>query len=110
MRTWAIAAAAPGSATLLLPGPALRVVPNPFPRSTRLRFELTEAQEVSLRIYDGAGRLVRRLLSGERRPAGAYEVLWSAEDDRGRRVPAEVYSCALRAGDQWRLRKLVLLD
>ena len=61
--------------------------PNPFSRSTALRFQLASADRVEIRLYDGHGRLVTTIAeqafeAGEHRvqiepkglPAGAYHV------------------------------------
>ena len=44
-------------------------MPNPFGPETSLHFSLPRDGRVDLRIYDVAGRLVRKLASGSR-PAG----------------------------------------
>lgn len=70
---------------------ALRVfpsAPNPFRRSTTLRFETPRAGVATLRILDAAGRLVRRL----DRPlaAGAHSIAWDGLDERGDPAPVGV--------------------
>lgn len=49
------------------------VYPNPFSRTTRLRYELDQTQEVALEIYDLAGRSVRTVFRRVE-PAGLKEV------------------------------------
>ncbi len=46
--------------------------PNPFGRSTVIRYALTQRSEVSLDVYDAAGRRVARLVTGTQ-DAGAHE-------------------------------------
>ena len=82
--------------------------PNPFNPSTRLAFALPQAGEVSLRIYDAAGRLVRTLVAG-RLPAGEHRVVWRGRDDGGRSVAAGVYFARLRTGAGERITKLSLV-
>jgi len=72
--------------------------PNPFNPSTVISFQLPEAGDVSLAIYNSNGQLVRTLVAGEK-PAGRYSVLWDATDDRGNRVASGVYVYVLKAGD-----------
>ena len=55
-----------------------------------IQFRLTEADRVSLRIYDHAGRLVRTLFSGNR-AADTYQVPWDGRDNQGRKVGPGVY-------------------
>lgn len=51
--------------------------PNPFNPRTTIRFELSRAAHVSLRIYDMLGREVARL-TDEIKSAGAHEATWDA--------------------------------
>ena len=52
--------------------------PNPFNPTTQIRFSISEAQQVSLRVYDMAGRLVATLVNNETVTAGAHEVTFNA--------------------------------
>ncbi len=70
--------------------------PNPFNPSTTFRFELRLPDRVELVVLDLRGRLVRRLLDGER-PAGVQEVTWDGRDDAGRPLPSGTYIYRLRA-------------
>jgi hypothetical protein len=79
--------------------------PNPFGVSTDVVFRLPEAAEVSVRIYDVSGRLVRTLV--ERLvPAGEHAVAWDGRDTDGRRVAAGVYFTTFRAGAYEETQKL----
>jgi hypothetical protein len=51
--------------------------PNPFNPSTQIRFDLPEASNVSLIIYDILGRQVAELAKGEYE-AGYHSVTWNA--------------------------------
>jgi hypothetical protein len=82
--------------------------PNPFRRSTRIAFGLGEAGDVSLKVYDVSGRLVRVLVDG-RRDARTHEVEWDGTDARGARVASGVYFYHLTADQQTHIRKAVVL-
>lgn len=86
-------------------GPGLR--PNPFRTETRFSFELRFADQVALSVHDVTGRLVRRLVDGQR-PEGTNEVVWDGRDDRGGRVAAGVYFLRLRAAGISYSRPVVL--
>jgi agmatine/peptidylarginine deiminase len=86
-------------------GPA--AFPNPFRDRTHFRFELKYPDRVQLAVYDVRGRLVRRLVDGQR-PAGATEIDWDGRDDDGRPVPAGVYFFRLRAAGIAHARPVVL--
>jgi hypothetical protein len=64
--------------------------PNPFRDRTQISYALPTASNVSLRVYDAAGRTVRTLASGHQN-AGSYSVTWDSRDNRGRQVPRGVY-------------------
>jgi hypothetical protein len=52
--------------------------PNPFNAVTRIAFGLPEASQVSIRVFDVAGRELATLVSGELQ-AGNHTAVWSAE-------------------------------
>ena len=83
--------------------------PNPFASGgTRIAFSLAEPGEVSLRIYDAGGRLVRVLADGPR-AAGVHEESWDGRDGRGRWAASGVYYYRLDARAFSRTRRMVLL-
>ncbi len=53
--------------------------PNPFNAMTRLRYDVPEASQVSIRVYDIAGRMVATLFDGEQN-AGYHEAIWNSRD------------------------------
>ncbi len=59
--------------------------PNPFNPETRIDFRLTEKQNVSLRVYNMLGELVKELVN-EEKPAGSYSVTFD-----GTNVPSGIY-------------------
>jgi probable HAF family extracellular repeat protein len=71
---------------LALAGPA----PNPTRESARFSYALPRAGQVSIRVIDVSGRLVRDL-AHEWQPAGTHDLTWNLVDDGGRRVGSGVY-------------------
>jgi subtilisin family serine protease len=69
-------------------------VPNPFNPSTELHFSLPRPADVSLRLYDVSGRLVRVLHEGAL-PAGDHHRRWDGRDDGGRAVASGAYYARL---------------
>jgi hypothetical protein len=82
--------------------------PNPFNPATRIAFELSASGNVSLRIYDVSGALVRVLVN-DRRNAGRYEELWDGLDSNGRAVSSGMYFYKLCAGAFESTRKMILV-
>ncbi|MEO5616559.1 MAG: M6 family metalloprotease domain-containing protein [Candidatus Eisenbacteria bacterium] len=85
-------------------------VPNPALASMRLDFQIApeDAGDVTLRIFDLAGRLVRTLVDG-RVPAGPHQTIWDRTNDHGVRVSGGVYFSQLKAGGRTLQRKVVML-
>ncbi len=93
----------PVAVTQLLPN-----VPNPFNPMTEIRFELASPQQVSLRIYDVTGRLVRELESGSL-VAGPHARVWQGRDSSGRQAPSGAYYVRLVTEDKIENLKIMLL-
>ena len=65
--------------------------PTPFLSATTITYDLAEAGEVHIRVYDTAGRLVRTLIDAWS-PAGEdLGVVWHGDTDRGTSAPAGLY-------------------
>ena len=82
--------------------------PNPFNPSTTIQFDLPEPGNVTLKIYNSVGQLVRTLLSGDY-AAGAHKVIWDALNDRGVGVASGVYLAVFKAGEVKQVRRVVLM-
>ena len=82
--------------------------PNPFNPLTSIAFELPHTDDITLSVYDAAGRIVRTLLSGELAP-GSHSVEWDGRDDAGRRLASGVYLYRLSSTEGSEARKMVLL-
>ena len=96
----------------LVPGPSdyalYQNAPNPFNPSTVIRFEVPEATDLRLVIFNMLGQEVRMLLSETVRP-GRYSVTWDGEDDGGRPVAGGVYVYRLQTRTAGMVRKMLLL-
>jgi len=82
--------------------------PNPFNPSTTIKFDLSEASEVTLNIYNMKGQLVRQLLQ-EKLSAGSHNFTWDAKDDQSQQLPSGLYVSRLQAGDFVQHRKMLLI-
>jgi hypothetical protein len=81
--------------------------PNPFRAATTIAYTLPTASQVTLAIFDIAGRPVLTLVDGEK-PAGKHAVTWRGNDARGKRMPAGVYFCRMTVGSFEHTSRLVL--
>jgi len=83
--------------------------PNPFNPLTTIAYDVPAGgAEVTLTVYDVAGRRVATLVSEFRR-AGHWSVPWNGTDFSGRRIASGVYFYRLQAGAFVETRKMVLL-
>ena len=82
--------------------------PNPFSSDTQIAFDLPQAGVAELAIYGPTGRLVRRVMAGER-SAGRQTVRWDGLDDAGRKSAGGVYFYTLRAPGVEESRRMILL-
>lgn len=64
--------------------------PNPFNPETSIRFSLREAGNVSLRIYNLRGQLVRTLINSNYQ-SGNHTVVWNGRDNNGNSVSSGIY-------------------
>ncbi len=81
----------------------LSINPNPFNASTVARFELRDASQVKLAVYDIMGQEVAVLAEGYY-PAGTHQMVWDAVE-----MASGVYFARLEAGRTINTQKLLLL-
>jgi len=72
--------------------------PNPFNPSTEIFYDLPEASDVQVAIFDMLGKHVRTLVH-ERQVAGSYSIFWDGRDENGRLVASGVFIAHLRVAD-----------
>jgi hypothetical protein len=77
--------------------------PNPLNPTTTISYELPEAQNITLRVFDITGRLVETLYSGYKE-AGKWDVKWNASNQS-----SGVYIYRLQVGDRSISKKMVVL-
>jgi hypothetical protein len=87
--------------------------PNPMRRSTVIEYALpgtegASARPVKLNIYNGNGRLVKRLVDDTQLP-GWHKKTWGGRDDLNAPLPAGLYLYRLESGKFKSVRRLVLL-
>lgn len=88
----------------VLPGNiTLSSYPNPFNAQTTISYSLPKASDITLEIFDMAGRKVKTLLSGYQE-AGEHKAVWDAKD-----VASGIYFYRIRAGESTSIKKCILL-
>ena len=91
----------------------LQNYPNPFNPETWIPYQLAEDSEVSISIYDSAGRLVRSLSLGYQ-PAGFYNsrgqaAYWDGRNAVGESAASGVYFYQLETPSFRQTRRLLIL-
>lgn len=87
--------------------------PNPFNPETWIPYNLAQAADVTIRIYDIRGHQIRTLHLGYQ-PAGFYlnkdkAAYWDGRSNTGERAGSGVYFYRLSAGSFSAVRKMVIL-
>jgi len=80
-----------GPATPPRPEITAATFPNPFARTTRLRFSLTRAARVDVAIFDVAGRLVRTLAQDQPLMSGDHDMDWDGRSGSGSPAGTGIY-------------------
>jgi len=82
--------------------------PNPFSAGTTIAFDLIEAADVSLVIYDLNGNYVKTLLKNYS-IEGNYSLYWDGTNDNGSRVASGMYFYILTADNQRLAKKMICI-
>jgi len=69
--------------------------PNPFNLATRIRFELPQAAEIGLTVFDLAGNTVQELTRGQF-ATGRHEVAWNGKNKTGVDLSTGIYLIRLQ--------------
>ena len=86
----------------------LQNYPNPFNPVTRISYDIIEATNVTIRIYDLLGHSVKTLVN-ERKDVGFYTTLWNGLDQNGSKVASGVYFYRLETERFTATKKMLLL-
>ena len=91
----------------------LQNFPNPFNPETWIPYTLADDADVSVRIYDIQGKLVRQLEVGQQ-PGGSYlsrktAAYWNGKDRLGESVSSGIYFYTLKADAFSETRRMVIL-
>jgi len=82
--------------------------PNPFNPTTTIEFKLAETANVSIKVFNVLGQLVRTLVSGTL-PPGLHRVSWDARDNSGTSVVTGLYLYRMETGSFTSVKTLVLM-
>jgi parallel beta-helix repeat protein len=83
--------------------------PNPFNPSTTIRYQLAKDSEVTLKVYNLLGQVVKTLVD-DYQSSGYYQVMWDRKNDVGIDVSSGVYFYHFQSGDFSQVRKMILVQ
>jgi hypothetical protein len=86
----------------------LSVAPNPVRDHARVSYQLASPAQVSIKVYNIQGQLVK-ILASETKPAGYHSVTWDGKDANGNKVAAGVYLYRMSAGEYSATKKLTVI-
>lgn len=82
--------------------------PNPFNPTTTIKIALPEAAQLTLKIYNIRGQLVRTLINSNME-AGYHLVQWDGMSDTGTKVASGMYFYRISAGSFVQTKKMILM-
>ncbi|MGB5848520.1 MAG: T9SS type A sorting domain-containing protein [Ignavibacteriaceae bacterium] len=82
--------------------------PNPFNPSTKIKYSVPQASQVTIKVFDVLGNEIETLIN-EEKPVGSYEVDFNSHSGEVRNLPSGVYFYQLKVGDFISTKKMLLL-
>jgi len=82
--------------------------PNPFNATTLIEYNLPEASDVILEIYNLIGQRVKVMVN-KKQNAGAHSIFWNGRDEFDREVASGIYLYRLRTESLESAKKMIML-
>ena len=82
--------------------------PNPFNPLTAIKYDLPQATDMNISIYDMMGRQVRNLVNTNQN-SGYKSVVWNGTNDNGEMVSGGMYFYSIKTNTFSQTRKMILL-
>jgi hypothetical protein len=86
----------------------VRLYPNPFRENTCISFNLTQAANVRIKLYNAVGQLVKTVID-DKCEAGVNNIYWSSYDNSGKLLPNGIYFYSLETEGYSSTGKMILL-
>jgi len=82
--------------------------PNPFNPETTIHYEIPNASQVEITIYNLLGKKIRTLVH-QAQSVGKYNIRWDGKDGAGQNVASGVYLAKIKAGTLSKAIKMTLV-
>ena len=83
--------------------------PNPFSYQTNIPFELIKSANVSLRIFNINGKLIRSLIRGKELNIGKHKITWDGTNEQNQPVSSGVYIYQIQIENFSQTKKCMLI-
>ena len=84
------------------------IYPNPFNPRTTIKFQVGQAERITVSVYDVAGRQIA-VLEDRMFATGPQEVIWDGSDSRGSAVASGPYFVRMESGSGVQQKKVMLV-
>ena len=82
--------------------------PNPFNPNTSIKFQLADAGDIELEIYNVKGQKVKTLFTGNMK-AGYHIIDWNGKDNFGYSVSSGIYFYEMKTDNYSDIKKMIML-
>lgn len=83
--------------------------PNPFNQLTTINYQIPEASNVRIIIYDILGKRIKTFVQ-DQQIGGDYQIQWDGTDENGISVSTGVYFYSFQAGNFTKVGKMLLMQ
>ena len=84
--------------------------PNPFNPETTIGFDMKEAGNVSIEVFNMKGQKVRTLVNNRNYPTGYNSTTWNGKDNDNKAVSSGVYFYKLQTDSYSTVRRMLLIQ
>ncbi|PJA54891.1 MAG: hypothetical protein CO167_01285, partial [Candidatus Marinimicrobia bacterium CG_4_9_14_3_um_filter_48_9] len=82
--------------------------PNPFNPTTTIRYDLPEATDVTIMVYNMLGQRVATLVNSHQN-AGYYSLRWNGQTNNGSQIASGIYLYRIQAGSFTKTMKMMYM-
>ena len=83
--------------------------PNPFNSKVHIEFSVPQKTDITVKIYNIAGKEVRRIINQENFLPGQYEIVWDGNNQNGNEISSGIYFLVFSKKDIKSLSKIILV-
>jgi hypothetical protein len=82
--------------------------PNPLADGTKISYEVARTSNVSIKVFNAMGQLVKTLQDGRLEP-NKYVAFWDGRNQTGERVSSGVYFCKMQTDEYTAVKKMAVV-